>query len=128
MLLNNGGNPNAKNRLGEPLLFETVRDTGVLWDNFNLLLSKGDLNATDKSGDNVVMYIAGTNRFQEVEQILNQYGDKLNLNQKNDLNATLAYLVQESLTGQKTKQGEARKKVKVWLENKGIKFPVKLLD
>ncbi len=132
LLLQHGGNPNARNNLGFPILFDTTHTpsdywaknhTNVLWDNFDLLVVKGaDVNAIGR-GDNILTYLATTNFFTDVEKILNQYPN-IDYKDKPTLRASLAYLVQTSVAGPSTDQGKAKDRVKTWLQNYGINFPV----
>ncbi len=122
ILLDNKGNANAKNHLGEPILFEVSRDDGVMTDKFDLLISKGaDINATDESGDSYVMHEAQTNGFSEINRVIEKYGDKLNLNQKNDLGSTFASIVQGSAVSS-TDGKKARDRVEQWLRSRGVKI------
>jgi len=120
MLLDNGGNPNLKDHLENPILFDALSMYPMNWDNFDLLIAKGaDINAIGR-GANVLTYLALVNRFPEVERILNKYPD-IDYKDKPTLRASLAWYVQNR-TGVKSR--EARERVKIWLQNHGIIFPV----
>ncbi len=79
-LLNRGGDPNARNYLGQPIIFDAANlilsDMEAGKKNVQLLLDKGaDINATDRAGDSVALYEALTNRFNLVVFLIEKGAD-----------------------------------------------------
>ena len=123
-LLDYHGDINTKDHLGTPLIFQPF--VGGLGDrpwqnNFNLLLSRGaDKNATDSTGDNLLMWLAIENQYPVIEQLLDK---GIDINQKDNLGATLAYWVADSIDVKPVFPDKSRDHVVAWLKSQGVTLP-----
>lgn len=76
ILLDHGGDVNAKNSNGEPILITMFFVSPPNYDGIKLLLRRGaDINATDTSGSTLLMDMARLRHFEQVYQLLEQGAD-----------------------------------------------------
>jgi ankyrin repeat protein len=74
LLLDKGGDPNLRDKRGEPLLIKVIYSGR--WDNVDLLLARGaDINAADPSGQTPVFLLANIGQFEQVLRFLDRGAD-----------------------------------------------------
>lgn len=76
ILLDHGGDVNAKDSNGEPILITMFFVSPPNYDGIKLLLQRGaDINAADSSGSTLLMDMARLRHFEQVYQLLEQGAD-----------------------------------------------------
>ena len=130
LLLEHGGNPNARDNLGFPILFDTTHTSSdyyvknhysILWNNFDILIAKGaDINAIGR-GNNIITELLTFKFYTDIEKILNKYPG-VNFKYKNSSGISLISLEIQKTTIPEYRE-EARKRIIIWLEQHGVIFP-----
>lgn len=117
ILLDHGGDPNARNRLDNPAIDEAIDRS--LWRNYDMLVERGaDPGAVDRSGATPLVRLAQLNQFLDVERLLNR---GINLNTANRRGRTLGWYVENSPVDPAHPQGQARERVRAALKARGAK-------
>lgn len=119
VLLNHRGDPNTRD-LTTPITF-IARSQGRL-PTLRLLLDKGaDINATDGSGDTLILKAAYQTEYPLILELLERGADHT---KPGSGNITLAWVVQTRKLDPKSPLAAQREKVIDALKARGVKFPV----
>jgi ankyrin repeat protein len=120
MLLSAGADPGTPAQDGEPLLFEAI--LAMNWPACRLLVEKGaNINAADREGTTPVLSLAMLNQWEMVHWFVERGADPL---KPNAVGGTVAWLLQESDLDPASPGRGWAERVKVQLEQRGVRFPV----
>jgi ankyrin repeat protein len=128
ILLDSGGDPNLRDDVGRPIAFHSTPTGGlapaaaadpVHWGKLELLLKRGaDINATAPDGNNLVLYLALTEDWEQVAYLIERGAD---FQHKDAVGLSVPIEVQESRMDPAT---PGLRKVKQLLIERGVTFPV----
>ena len=119
-LLSKGGNINLKCSAERPLTFEAYMSGYV--DRMWMLLDKGaNINATDFSGETLLLLMANLNDYTNMIKLLGRGADPTLTRGENKVSVAWTVQDQKNLTPEKER---LRGKLMKALETKGVHFPV----
>lgn len=119
LLLKYGGDPNAKDNYDNKTALAQAFDLGIddRWDNYYILLDAGaDINYADETGWTIANIAGALGRFDKVAELLER-GYRYDL-------PNLGRTVQTRHIDPESPQAAWQEKVKMMLEQKGVRFPV----